>query len=532
MRARIAVIAAGLLLLLAAPVQAIQGAATAGFKGIWEPVSYPADITLTDVFFVTGEIGWVTGYSGTGTGGVILHTQDAGESWTVQHGDPESDDPMVGSLYFLDQTRGWAIQSSVNAGQLLYTEDGTNWTPVGTTSTWRRGTSYENAEYRFTSPRAGFDISGGGIRRTTDGGRNWDDVFKCEGKFEVDGLMTTVGCRMFAMHFPSESVGYAAGEAYGRAGGMTAIAKTGDGGETWTMISMVPVPARAKEVFFVDELTGIIALESSEGGMMVTKDGGETWRGIVAPRTDEIEFADPEVGWALGQSYGGKVSLTYTVNGGDRWTSRTLAFPADVLAFSIPRRDRAYVVGKRGMIYRYSVVPVSHVAAPRSINAPAMPGFASPLDDQVDDVTEIVEDLAEEVTGSDDSTASDSPSSAGDADDGFGESCCAESADKLKLLLGAIGATVPQFLSKYRNVNLVRVGLDLAATLPTQAGAVQAALAAFRQAEDKPAAQAALADLSEELDALRTATARAFQEPAVEEQPEEEEEPEVEEEAD
>ena len=32
-------------------------------KGIWEPVSYPQDLRLTDVFFVTS--GWAAGYGGT-----------------------------------------------------------------------------------------------------------------------------------------------------------------------------------------------------------------------------------------------------------------------------------------------------------------------------------------------------------------------------------------------------------------------------------------------------------------------------------
>ena len=59
------------------------------WKGIWEPVSYPADIHLTDVFFVNPDVGWAT--SGTSfEGGMLLHTSDAGANWTVQLGDHDA----------------------------------------------------------------------------------------------------------------------------------------------------------------------------------------------------------------------------------------------------------------------------------------------------------------------------------------------------------------------------------------------------------------------------------------------------------
>jgi hypothetical protein len=41
---------------------------TAKFKPVWEPVNYPEDVPLTDVFFVNANVGWVSG--GTTDGGV------------------------------------------------------------------------------------------------------------------------------------------------------------------------------------------------------------------------------------------------------------------------------------------------------------------------------------------------------------------------------------------------------------------------------------------------------------------------------
>jgi hypothetical protein len=41
-------------------------------------------------------------------------------------------------------------------------------------------------------------------------------------------------------------------------------------------------------------------------------------------------------------------------------------------AFSLPARDRAYVVGDHGMVYRYRIVPIEY-SAKGILDAPAMP---------------------------------------------------------------------------------------------------------------------------------------------------------------
>ena len=55
----------------AKPGAAAEKTAQPKFKAIWEPVNYKQDLTLTGVFFVSDEEGWVTGEHGT-----ILHTKD------------------------------------------------------------------------------------------------------------------------------------------------------------------------------------------------------------------------------------------------------------------------------------------------------------------------------------------------------------------------------------------------------------------------------------------------------------------------
>src|SRR2546423_15161433 len=76
-------------------------------KGIWESVSYSADLRFTDVFFVSADVGWVAGQAGT-----ILHTVDGGATWRVQRGGgaPPPHTPR-GLTTVLDQRQGRGAQT-------------------------------------------------------------------------------------------------------------------------------------------------------------------------------------------------------------------------------------------------------------------------------------------------------------------------------------------------------------------------------------------------------------------------------------
>jgi photosystem II stability/assembly factor-like uncharacterized protein len=91
----------------------------------------------------------------------------------------------------------------------------------------------------------------------------------------------------------------------------------------------------------------------------------------VASPAGAIKFPDREVGWIFdGQK------LTFTTDGGKRWNSRSFRFPASVKAYSFPTRQRAYVVGDHGMVYRYRVVPIDY-AGKNIIDVPMMPAAST-----------------------------------------------------------------------------------------------------------------------------------------------------------
>ena len=472
------------------------------WKGIWEAVSYPEDVYLNDVFFVNPDVGWVTS-GNSHQGGMLLRTRDAGANWEVQLGDHESKDPAFSSPYFLDEQLGWVLQySGIGKYKLLRTTDGETWQQVGGFET-----PWGLLDYVFVSKDVGLYLDGNDnvarIMRTTDGGRTWKSVYQCRAKLVVDGLSRDVQCTLKALHFPTASVGYAIGGAHG-AKKTLFVAKTEDGGSRWALTVVPDVGGdlevyHDQELFFTDESTGFAHL--SESRLYSTSDGGRTWTGLVGTPGTEIKFADPEVGWSFAGS-----RLTYTTNGGKRWSSRDLSFPARVTAFSLPRRNRGYVVGEHGMIFRYSVVPGAEPTPPSGVEAPAMPTFESELDDQVEAVDEQVDALETQLE-----QQIESPAATFSDTTLVVDACCIQSVNKLQTTVNALTPLVPQFLGKYRNVNLIIAGLQFLGILPDHLAQVKAALKTLRQARGPTATAAALTELSTAIDALKTTTRQAFQ---------------------
>jgi len=84
--------------------------------------SVPVRSTLTAVSFVDEKTGWAVGHWG-----VVLRTDDAGESWIVQRVDTDVDQPLF-SVYFKDAERGWAV--GLWSLMIATADGGKSWTPV------------------------------------------------------------------------------------------------------------------------------------------------------------------------------------------------------------------------------------------------------------------------------------------------------------------------------------------------------------------------------------------------------------------
>lgn len=88
----------------------------------WRQVAVPVNSLLTAAYFVDAQRGWAVGHDA-----AILHTEDGGNSWTLQQFQPELNQPLLDVL-FLDAQQGYAVGAY---GLFLQTQDGgAHWSPL------------------------------------------------------------------------------------------------------------------------------------------------------------------------------------------------------------------------------------------------------------------------------------------------------------------------------------------------------------------------------------------------------------------
>jgi photosystem II stability/assembly factor-like uncharacterized protein len=510
------------------------------FKGIFEPVNFPQDIKLTDVFFVSADVGWAAGEHST-----IIKTSDGGTNWTAQvGGDPGNMEQPIAFLRFLDERRGWAVQGCAGVCsegyRLLHTRDGQNWEEAGLIPRGVVDFTFTNGRHGIALTNGSPDYGRGAIFLTDDAGKTWKALFACMVSSTVQGLARNDGCWFERMEMLSDRTGFALAHDNGD---HLAIFRTDDAGRTWNY-RVLPMPGKDADFFFTDVNHGLVIL--NDGKTYVTQDGGGNWTAMLATTlAPQIRFADPQVGWTFADGYDSKIS--YTTDGGQHWSSFAVVhFPANdsQYKFFLPRRDRGYIVGSHGMIYRYRVVPQNYTAA-NSFNAQAMPSFdvsqfAGKTDQLRQEIAQLQAKLGAAPNGGAQGAApASAPATAGqggftqdtggfsqdttglpaipDATAGRGfaqdvgvpfdsapvsqpiQDCCSAQLTALQGNLGGFSQSLPMMGSNYRSLNLITAGFTLFNALSRQAQQMRTAFNNLKHAKDLQSASFALQQLSNAL---------------------------------
>lgn len=184
----------------------------------------------------------------------------------------------------------------------------------------------------------------------------------------MNGLARTLPCAFKQITFASPRVGFALASFPNSGLRATAIARTVDGGESWSLARPENLDADPEQIMFWNESEGLITLFG--GKTLRTEDGGLTWKGVVAPWSDgrvRLGLAKDKAA-AAGIWY---KNAYYSSNGGRSFTSRPFPAPAAANAVAVPDSRHAYAVGNHGMIYRYIIVPIDYQSK-GMIGAPAL----------------------------------------------------------------------------------------------------------------------------------------------------------------
>lgn len=130
----------------------------------------PVRATLNAVSFVGDKEGWAVGHMG-----VVLHTADGGETWTMQRDDLGSDRPLF-TVWFKDSKEGFAAGLW---GLLLKTMNGGySWEEVKLPISPGRKKADKNLFALFSNQKGDIFIAAerGTLFKSKDGGQSWKEI--------------------------------------------------------------------------------------------------------------------------------------------------------------------------------------------------------------------------------------------------------------------------------------------------------------------------------------------------------------------
>jgi len=233
----------------------------------WTQAQVPTRQVLTAVRFVDAQNGWAVGYDK-----LILHSADGGESWDVQHSNPQSDDgaPLL-DLLFTDASTGFAV----GAYGALY-------------STTDAGRHWEESADWLDNPD-GYHLNA--IVQTAD-----DNLF-IVGEAGLIFRSRTRGLTWEAMKSPYEGSLFGV-LGSGRPGGVLVFGLRGhiyhstDSGENWQRISVQSSPGNVLEYGLASGLRtsdGRIFLVGHGGTVLQSRDNGQSF--LVEPRANLLSLS-------------------------------------------------------------------------------------------------------------------------------------------------------------------------------------------------------------------------------------------------
>jgi photosystem II stability/assembly factor-like uncharacterized protein len=258
----------------------------------WENVSGPSVNNLTAVTFALDGInGWAVGDAGT-----VLSTSNGGTSWVRE--------PGIGGnftgLSVVSATDVWAVTNNRQIYHYSSGSWGLHTTLAGSFNL--KGVHFANSTNGWAVGR----VNVGGVNRHVYyyNGTSWS--------VQAGFCDSTIGTTMMnSVHFVDASRGWVVGA--GRW-----IARTTDGGTSWTCTTVGPAASTWNAVHFIDASTGWVV--GSSGRIYKTTDGGANWSPQASTTTTTnllgVRFSDANNGWVVG----GLGFVAYTQNGGSTWT--------------------------------------------------------------------------------------------------------------------------------------------------------------------------------------------------------------------
>ncbi|MCC7055048.1 MAG: hypothetical protein IT355_17375 [Gemmatimonadaceae bacterium] len=325
-----------LLLLTLGPVAALRAQAPSlivqqsGSTALFQAVSVSAR---------DPKVAWISGHRGS-----YAITTDAGATWQA-HVVPGRDSLQFRDLHAIDARRAWlmAAGNGEKSGIFQTTDGGTTWAPVFV----NRDTAAFYDCMAFWDDRRGFAFSDAVDGRIpvvrTANGRTWTPTTiegqAGEGGFAASGtcavtstagdawIATGSGAAPRVLHsvdqggswtaatlplaagsgagatgvaFRDRMHGLAVGGVIGGTGSGPRVARTADGGRSWTVVAEPSFAGAIYGVAYATLPSGSVAVAVGPGGAAFTRDDGQTWQPLDGEAYWSVGFGPDGAGWMVG----------------------------------------------------------------------------------------------------------------------------------------------------------------------------------------------------------------------------------------
>ncbi|MGY5875998.1 MAG: YCF48-related protein [Candidatus Thorarchaeota archaeon] len=288
---------------------------------IWEEMEHDfirEDVMPYDIAFMNITHGWALSQNETSFGdGIILHTNDSGYSWYLQH---HNDTQWFTQIEFV----GKVVWVTARQGLLYSVNFGTTWNflPLGSELDAFRSIHFFNDTLGW----AGSNI---GVYKTDDGGVTWQQASRWR-----------FGGNPRGIHFINPQDGWILGS--------EGIYHTSDGGEIWVMRHN-----RGGWNFFFISDTEAWAVGDS---MLTHMVDGATWVEQPLPEDSynrppymsDVQFLNQTHGW-IGSL---RPQIAHTQNGGIDWYEQSVSRETSIMAVYFINESLGWAIGWDGYIFR------------------------------------------------------------------------------------------------------------------------------------------------------------------------------------
>jgi photosystem II stability/assembly factor-like uncharacterized protein len=295
----------------------------------WIQIAGASNVHYDDVQFANPRNGWMiqSGWDNLGSYSHLLHTTDGGTTWSREF---VSDTLPISKVSFPDSVHGWAMSST---GQVFRTTNGgTIWSEAGHVfGEGIGGFLFADATHGWTSRYSeGHYDTYISIYHTQDGGANWTEQYTTTGSY---------GWTFSEFVFINARMGWALGSHDGT------LLYTTNGGTNWQTFNL-PV----LDIFDLAAMDSLrIWVATDYDGLMLTTDGGTTWRNPYQGDAGRLAFGDSLNGWMTGSG-----RMLHTTDGGWTWRADSLRVANAVYSLSSPDARHAWAAGYDGTLLRYT----------------------------------------------------------------------------------------------------------------------------------------------------------------------------------